>query len=137
MLAYSGGFPLNCVYRFISGGPGLPIYEYRCTECGHKYETREGFDAPAVQPCPRCRSESRRVLHAPPILFKSSGFYVTDNRKSGRVGSSAGSGDSNGGDGEKAVPDGGQDFTVDAAPAKDAKPSGKAPEKSSEAAAAS
>ena len=108
----------------------MPTYEYRCTSCGHRYETREGFDAPAVQRCPNCREESRRVLHAPSILFKASGFYVTDNRKSGRVGASAASGGSNGGDGEK-------DFTVDAAPAADAKPAVKTPEKSSEAAAAS
>jgi putative FmdB family regulatory protein len=95
----------------------LPIYEYRCTECGNEYERREGFDAPATQRCSRCGSESRRVIHAPPILFKGSGFYVTDNRKSGLVGSPAGSG-SNGGDGEK-------DFSVEAAPAVDSKPADK------------
>jgi putative FmdB family regulatory protein len=109
----------------------LPTYEYRCTECGHQYERREGFDAPATQRCPKCREESRRVLYAPPILFKASGFYVTDNRKSGPVGASAVSNGSNGGDGEKA------DFTVDAAPPADKKPAAKTPEKSSEAAAAS
>jgi putative FmdB family regulatory protein len=112
----------------------LPTYEYRCTECGHQYERREGFDAPAVQHCPRCRAESRRVLHAPPILFKSSGFYVTDNRKSGRVGASTGSSASNGdgdGGGDKA------DFTVEAAPPANKKPAAETPEKSSEAAAAS
>ena len=112
----------------------MPTYEYRCTECGHQYERREGFDAPAVHPCPRCRAESRRVLHAPLILFKSSGFYVTDNRKSGRVGASTGSSGSNGdgdGDGDKA------DVTVEAAPPANKKPDAKTPEKSSEAAAAS
>jgi len=66
----------------------LPTYEYRCTKCGNEYEKREGFDAPARQRCPRCGAEARRVIHAPPILFKTSGFYVTDNRKSGLVGSS-------------------------------------------------
>jgi putative FmdB family regulatory protein len=69
----------------------LPTYEYRCTKCGHHYEKREGFDAPARQRCSRCGAEARRVIHAPPILFKASGFYVTDNRKSGLVGSSGGS----------------------------------------------
>ena len=66
----------------------MPTYEYRCTKCGHLYEKREGFDAPARQRCSRCGAEARRVIHAPPILFKTSGFYVTDNRKSGLVGSS-------------------------------------------------
>lgn len=113
----------------------MPTYEYRCTECGHQYERREGFDAPAVQLCPQCRGESRRVLHAPPILFKSGGFYVTDNRKSGPVGaastSSGSNGDGDGGGGDKA------DFTVEAAPPANKNPAAKTPEKSSEAAAAS
>jgi len=109
----------------------LPTYEYRCTECGHQYERREGFDAPATQRCPRCHSESRRVLYAPPVLFKASGFYVTDNRKGGLVGSGSASGGSNGGDGDKEI------ANIEAAPAKESKPAGKAPEKSSEAAAAS
>ena len=79
----------------------MPTYEYRCTVCGCQYERREGFDAPASQKCPRCGAESRRVLYAPPILFKGSGFYVTDNRKSGLAGSSTGSGSN--GDGEKEI----------------------------------
>lgn len=65
----------------------MPTYEYRCTKCNRSYEKREGFDAPALQNCIHCGEEARRVLYAPPILFKSSGFYVTDNRKGGLVGS--------------------------------------------------
>ncbi len=60
----------------------MPTYEYACEKCGHQYEKREGFDAPARQRCPRCRGASQRVLYAPPIVFKGSGFYVTDSRKS-------------------------------------------------------
>jgi putative FmdB family regulatory protein len=67
----------------------LPTYEYRCSECGHQYEKREGFDAPSLQICPHCGGEARRVLYAPPILFKAQGFYVTDNRKPSPVGSAA------------------------------------------------
>ena len=59
----------------------MPTYEYCCSACGHRYERREGFDAPPSQSCPRCGEEARRVLQSPPILFKASGFYVTDNRK--------------------------------------------------------
>ena len=86
---------------------------------------------PLLSLAPSCGGESRRVIHAPPILFKGSGFYVTDNRKSGLVGSSTGASGSNGGDGEK-------DFTVEAAPRQaDSKPAAKTPEKPSETAAAS
>ena len=60
----------------------MPIYEYRCPECEHEYEKREGFDAPAQQPCPSCGAIAQRVLQAPPIVFKGSGFYITDSRSS-------------------------------------------------------
>jgi predicted nucleic acid-binding Zn ribbon protein len=42
---------------------------------------REGFDAPARQTCPRCGGMAKRVLFPPPIVFKGSGFYITDSRK--------------------------------------------------------
>jgi putative FmdB family regulatory protein len=60
----------------------VPTYEYRCLDCAHEYEKREGFDAPALQGCPTCGGTARRVIHAAPVVFKGSGFYVTDNRKS-------------------------------------------------------
>ena len=59
----------------------MPTYEYSCPACGYRYERREGFDAPSTQSCPRCGEEARRVLQAPPILFKASGFYASDNRR--------------------------------------------------------
>jgi putative FmdB family regulatory protein len=59
----------------------LPTYAYKCTNCGHQYETKEGFDAPSRQPCPVCGEVAKRLLFAPPIVFKGSGFYITDSRK--------------------------------------------------------
>ncbi len=59
----------------------MPTYEYRCPDCAHQYEKREGFDAPAAQKCPQCGGTAQRVIYAPPIVFKGSGFYVTDSRK--------------------------------------------------------
>lgn len=63
----------------------MPTYEYRCTG-GHQYEKREGFDAPPRQKCQVCSKQANRLLSAPPIVFKGTGFYKTDSR-----GSSAGS----------------------------------------------
>jgi putative FmdB family regulatory protein len=59
----------------------VPLYDYKCTACDHHYETREGFDAPSRQPCPKCGGEAKRLLHPPPIVFKGGGFYITDSRK--------------------------------------------------------
>ncbi len=61
----------------------MPIYEYRCSRCEHEYERKEGFDAPAEQACPECGGGARRVLHAPGIVFKGPGFYITDSRRDG------------------------------------------------------
>ena len=59
----------------------MPLYDYKCTQCEHHYEQREGFDAPNRQPCPKCGGMAKRLLHPPPIVFKGSGFYITDSRK--------------------------------------------------------
>ena len=58
----------------------MPLYEYSCESCSKRYEKREGFDAPARQKCQHCGKTANRVLHAPPIVFKGSGFYKTDSR---------------------------------------------------------
>ena len=85
----------------------MPTYEYRCPDCAHKYEKREGFDAPAAQKCPQCGGTAQRVIHAPPIVFKGSGFYVTDSREQEADASA-----------EPASPAGGSTPAEDAAPAK-------------------
>jgi len=59
----------------------LPIYEYKCTHCGHRYELKESFDAPSQRECSEYSGLARRLLYAPAIVFKGSGFYTTDNRK--------------------------------------------------------
>ena len=58
----------------------MPTYEYACESCGNRYEKREGFDAKPRQKCPACGKTAQRVLFAPPIVFKGSGFYKTDSR---------------------------------------------------------
>ena len=57
----------------------MPRYDYRC-EAGHKYELTEPFGSPAVHPCHKCGKEARRLLVAPPLVFKAGGYYKTESR---------------------------------------------------------
>jgi putative FmdB family regulatory protein len=59
----------------------VPVYEYRC-DSGHHYEKSEGFDAPREQACLKCGAIATRQISLPAVIFKGSGFYSTDNRKS-------------------------------------------------------
>jgi len=61
----------------------MPTYEYECLECGLHFERLQHFSDPPVKECPQGHRRVRRVFRAPAIVFKSPGFYVTDNRKDG------------------------------------------------------
>jgi putative FmdB family regulatory protein len=59
----------------------LPTYEYHCPKCNATYELRQGFDAETTQTCEECgKGIAKRVLYAPPVVFKGSGWYVTDSK---------------------------------------------------------
>jgi len=60
----------------------MPIYEYECGRCGHRFEVKQGFKDKPQARCPQCQETARRVFHPTPIIFKGSGFYVTDHRPS-------------------------------------------------------
>jgi len=60
----------------------LPTYDYRCSSCGHTFELRQTFAADPVTACPKCQHEVRRLFHAPAIIYKGSGFYTTDYKRS-------------------------------------------------------
>ncbi len=75
----------------------MPTYEYHCPACNARYELRQGFDAPTTHSCEECgKGTAKRVLHAPPIVFKGSGWYITDsrNKQSALTESAAASGES-------------------------------------------
>ena len=60
----------------------MPRYVYECFECGHTVEKLEGWNAPAQQPCTECEHTFQRIPSAPAIVFKGSGWYSTDSKKS-------------------------------------------------------
>jgi putative FmdB family regulatory protein len=59
----------------------LPLYEYLCTKCRHRFEKIQKFSDPMVKKCPECGGKVENVLHAPAVQFKGAGWYVTDYAK--------------------------------------------------------
>jgi len=59
----------------------MPTYEYRCTSCGHQFEKAQKFTDEAIKVCPVCGQVVRKVFHPAGVVFKGSGWYVNDSRK--------------------------------------------------------
>src|SRR5258708_33316828 len=60
------------------GGESVPLYEYECVKCGRRTEKIENVDGPHLRKCPHCGGKVERLVSAPAIQFKGSGWYVTD-----------------------------------------------------------
>jgi putative FmdB family regulatory protein len=58
----------------------MPTYHYRCGWCHHEFEARQRFSEKPLTECPRCGGDVRRIISQVGLVFKGSGFYVTDNR---------------------------------------------------------
>jgi putative FmdB family regulatory protein len=56
----------------------LPLYAYRCTQCGHRFEKIQNFSAEPELECPKCHGVLERPLTAPRLHFKGAGWYVND-----------------------------------------------------------
>ena len=59
----------------------MPLYEYECERCGHRFEVIQKFSDPLVEICPACGGAVRKLFSSPAIQFKGSGFYITDYPK--------------------------------------------------------
>lgn len=71
----------------------MPIYEYRCTQCEHQFEVFQSVKDEPVSTCPRCGGQVRRLISGGNgLIFKGSGFYITDYRNKGRSGAKDDSG---------------------------------------------
>jgi putative FmdB family regulatory protein len=75
----------------------LPLYEYACVKCGHRFEKIESISASTTKKCPKCGGRAERQFAAPAIQFKGSGWYVTDY--AGKSAGSAATESSGSGDG--------------------------------------
>jgi putative FmdB family regulatory protein len=62
----------------------VPIYEYECERCEHRFEVMQKFSDRPLRKCEKCSGPVRKVLSAPGLLFKGSGWYVTDYANSDR-----------------------------------------------------
>jgi putative FmdB family regulatory protein len=75
----------------------LPLYEYKCVKCGHRFEKIEVVTASETKKCPKCGARAQRMASAPAIQFKGSGWYVTDYAGKGSAATpSEGSGEGSG-----------------------------------------
>jgi putative FmdB family regulatory protein len=61
----------------------MPLYEYECDACAHRFERIQKFSDPLVDTCPKCGGHVRKLLSSPAIQFKGAGFYINDYPKKG------------------------------------------------------
>ena len=68
----------------------MPLYEYQCEACQHRFEKIQKFLDPPIEVCPACGGTVKKLISSPAIQFKGSGWYITDYaKKSGTDASSA------------------------------------------------
>lgn len=72
----------------------MPLYEYQCNNCGHRFEKIVKFSDAPIRVCPQCGQEAvEQLLSAPAVQFKGEGWYVTDYARKNSAGSTSGSSD--------------------------------------------
>jgi len=63
----------------------MPLYEYQCSKCGHRFERIQKFSDRPVTACPKCKGKVEKLLSSPAIQFKGTGWYVTDYGSKGHT----------------------------------------------------
>ena len=56
----------------------MPIYEYQCSSCAHRFEVKQSIKDDPIKECVRCGKEVTKLISPPAIMFKGSGWYITD-----------------------------------------------------------
>src|SRR6188768_2508979 len=62
----------------------MPLYEYQCDACGHRFEVIQKYSDAPIAVCPKCGGPVQKLLSSPAIQFKGSGFYLTDYGRGGK-----------------------------------------------------
>ena len=62
----------------------MPIYGYRCSNCGHQFEIQQRMSDEPLAVCPKCQGKLTKILYPTGVIFKGSGFYTTDYKGSGK-----------------------------------------------------
>lgn len=67
----------------------MPLYEYQCDACAHRFEVIQKFADPPVEVCPKCGGAVKKLLSSPAIQFKGTGWYITDYARKSDGGAAA------------------------------------------------
>jgi putative FmdB family regulatory protein len=62
----------------------MPLYEYQCDACAHRFEVIQKFSDAPIEVCPKCGGTVHKLLSSPAIQFKGSGWYITDYARAGK-----------------------------------------------------
>jgi putative FmdB family regulatory protein len=62
----------------------VPIYEYKCNKCGHRFDIMQKVNDPPITTCPKCSGLTSKVISPSGLMFKGSGWYVTDYSSKGK-----------------------------------------------------
>ena len=72
----------------------MPLYEYQCDACAHRFEVIQKFSDPPIDVCPKCGGAVKKLLSSPAFQFKGTGWYITDYARKSDTGDTASSSDS-------------------------------------------
>lgn len=62
----------------------MPLYEYQCDTCAHRFEVIQKFSDAPVEVCPKCGGPVKKLFSSPAIQFKGTGWYITDYARAGK-----------------------------------------------------
>jgi putative FmdB family regulatory protein len=63
----------------------MPLYEYQCDQCAHRFEVIQKYSDPHIEVCPKCGGPVKKLFSSPAIQFKGTGFYITDYARAGKT----------------------------------------------------